>query len=1479
MGAIDNRIVQMVFDNAQFEKGVKTTMNSLSGLDNQINSMDKSGAFDGLAAGVDAVASRFSNLGIVGMSIIQNLTNRVVDMGIQMTKSITVDQVAAGMKKYESITTNTISLVNQADISYEKAAGYIEKLAWYSDATSFSLSDMVTALQAFARQGIDLDKAIPTIMGIGNSVTYAGQSAIQGSRAFDIYADSLAKGGLTLMEWRRLGMLGVSTAKLKQQFLDAAVAVGTLRKESENTYSVINGEGKGAIVTFENFERTLTNTKGGWANYDVINKVFGEGYGKYTNDLADATLEYQKQNGVILSLDEAMDQFGDSTNKLGKIYLKSATQARTFSEAIDAAKDATSTAFYQIFQSIFGAPEEAIELWTGLNDFLVSHFSQPIVDIANAFSSWHDMGEGGRTLLLDSFKKIGSGAKKYLEPVLSVLNSMKFTLTGDWLYEATSKFNRFADSFERIASGSASDELEKLESAIADGTYEELYTDGSGESSTIFGKLVEDASKSERFQKIIQGIADALDLVSGLVSRFIKTLSPLKNALSYAANGLLTIFSIIGKNISVFKESNEEVDKFTGFFDVLGWIVENVSDAITKFTDLVVGLAESGSIGQAFKDIFDFVGELFNGDNPLKKIFDFFAKVAQGLLEDLSEIGKELSTTLTPIFGGDTESGKVVSGAVLIGLALKKLLNLKDAKEKLKGLKEFGGSIKDILANIAEGFEIFIKRANVAQVFVIASAIGIITASLVALSNSDPLSLVASLAAIVALVRVMYNAFKDITKLKKDAEKVRSGGIFDFFLGRYKSTANVTMMITMATGVLILAVALKTLTSAFADVGDKWPAAVFAFLAITAILAELVIAMKYLDGLKGINVTAKAFLGIAGAVAILAVVVALLGRVDFEYIKQGIGAVTALLVIFGLFVFAVAKIKFDKQAESIITVAGAMLIMAVAIDLLAVAVAGLAVIGWTNILVGLGGMLGILVIVGGFSAIMKKTAKDMIVLGAALTIFGAAFLIIAGAILVLSAINLDGIATALLALIVVLTLFGVLGYLFSGIAPQLLLVSAAMLVMSLALLAIAGSISVFAGALAVMAATNYGGLAVHLLAVAGALAVFVAVSAILSVTTPLLLLLAAGVSVLGAALLVLGEALIKINTALLLWKGVVNASSTSVINDIQNTENVIGQSTDNIEGSIQDTTSTIEQEVKDAGDDINSSVVGSSNSAYKYITGTLGQTASSTGDFGDTLRQLTSDTGLDITKITEGTGGDLTEILKNTGGDLNLESINIGSLLFGRWVENGKNIVNGIIEGVQNLWGRAKEVMINLGNTMAESYQYNMGIYSPSRVFMRFGEYIDEGLIIGLQNYEGKVEGQTKTLGDSVISAFAGPMAKVASLAESDLSISPKITPVIDASNIQNGQKLINSMFANGNISASINGTTNANISAIGSISNEVANLKNQIANMNANQLNEQALASILVNAMRNVDINMDGSKVGRIITNYQMSANRAAGL
>jgi phage-related protein len=367
---VDSRVVEMRFENANFEKNTKQTISTIDRLMEKLQFKGAEKGFEKLDAAaenvdfapmqtsLDRLESKFSSLNIVATTALVNITNKFVDAGEKLVKSLSIDQVASGWDKYTEKTSNVQTIMNATGKSIDQVNGYLNKLMWYSDETSYSFSEMTSALSQMTAAGGNIDKMIPMIMGIANATADAGKTGFAFQSTIRNLTQSYSAGHLQLQDWKSLNLMGTATKALKQELIDTAVELGTLKK----------GE-----VTIGTFESSLSKK---WANTKVMEKTFE----KYASMMEAAYEMTQKNKGMTSS--EALEKLSGQYGELAERAALAAQQATSFGQAIDATKDAVSSKWMAVFETFFGNKEEATDTWTELSDRLYDIFV-PSIDGLN----------------------------------------------------------------------------------------------------------------------------------------------------------------------------------------------------------------------------------------------------------------------------------------------------------------------------------------------------------------------------------------------------------------------------------------------------------------------------------------------------------------------------------------------------------------------------------------------------------------------------------------------------------------------------------------------------------------------------------------------------------------------------------------------------------------------------------------------------------------------------------------------------------------------------------------------------------------------------------------------------------------------------------------------------------------------------------------------------------------------------------------
>ena len=378
---IDSKVVEMRFDNQHFESNVSTTMSTLDKLKQKLRLDDASKGLESvsaatkkvdmnpLAEGVEQVRVKFSALQVMGVTALSNITNSAINTGKQLIKSLSIDQITSGWDKYGQKTASVQTIMNATGLSIDEVNGYLEKLMWFSDETSYGFTDMTSALGQMASSGGKIEKLIPLITGVANATAFAGKGASEFSRVMYNLNQSYGAGYLQLMDWKSVELAGVGSKQLKEIFIETAKAQKKLTEAGKTK--------KGTKVTTANFGQTL-NEK--WATTSVMEAAFG----KFA-EMSEKAYEMVKA-GEVDTASEAYEILAEKYDGVAITAAKAAQEAKTFQEALDATKDAVSSGWMKTFELIFGDYSESKVFWTDLANILWDIFASGAED-RNAFLS------------------------------------------------------------------------------------------------------------------------------------------------------------------------------------------------------------------------------------------------------------------------------------------------------------------------------------------------------------------------------------------------------------------------------------------------------------------------------------------------------------------------------------------------------------------------------------------------------------------------------------------------------------------------------------------------------------------------------------------------------------------------------------------------------------------------------------------------------------------------------------------------------------------------------------------------------------------------------------------------------------------------------------------------------------------------------------------------------------------------------------
>ena len=255
--SIDQRIVEMQFDNKEFESGIQTSLKSIKKLENNLQLKDSAKgfenlgkaannvSFDGLTTGVMAVQQKFSAMEIVAITALQNIVNRAMAAGESLVKSLSLDQISAGFEKFSSKTTSVATLVAQG-YNIDEVSAQLDRLNTFTDETSYNFTDMVANIAKFTATGKSLNESVTAMEGIANWAAMSGQNAQTASRAMYQLAQAMGAGVMRLEDYKSIQNASMDTDEFRRKCIDAAISLGTLKDNGNDTYSVVS---KGAKAT------------------------------------------------------------------------------------------------------------------------------------------------------------------------------------------------------------------------------------------------------------------------------------------------------------------------------------------------------------------------------------------------------------------------------------------------------------------------------------------------------------------------------------------------------------------------------------------------------------------------------------------------------------------------------------------------------------------------------------------------------------------------------------------------------------------------------------------------------------------------------------------------------------------------------------------------------------------------------------------------------------------------------------------------------------------------------------------------------------------------------------------------------------------------------------------------------------------------------------------------------------------------------
>ena len=1363
MTTIDQRIVDMQFNNQQFESGVQTSLKSLENLKKGLNldasakslsnleAAGKAFTLDGIASAVKEVSDKFSSFGIIGITVLNNLTNQAFNAGKRITAALTIDPVNMGFREYETqlnavqtILANTSS--KGTDLKQVNAA--LDQLNTYADKTIYNFTEMTKNIGTFTAAGIDLDTSVEAIKGIANLAAVSGSNSQQASTAMYQLSQALSSGTVRLMDWNSVVNAGMGGEVFKNALMETA------RVHGVNVDAIIKKEGS--------FRESLAS---GWLSSEILTKTLA----KFTGDLS---AEQLKQQGYTEKQIEEIIKLGQTAND-------AATKVKTFTQLMDTLKEAAQSGWAQSWRIIVGDFEEAKELLTEMSDIFGGMIGAS-AEVRNAMlQSWKDLG--GRTALIDALRNVLNIVLDLIRPISDAFKDIFPPTTGEQLFALTEGFKKLTENLK------VSEEF------------------------------------AEKIRKIFKGLFSVIKIGVTIVSAFVKVAFELAKVFIPIAGALVDIAAGIGVFVTYVKDAVVSSDILNTSMTNITHTLSLVRD----FFDRMISSAKLGlpiftvftsAIGKAFKFLSDKFKELFTtsnidmGANVLNG--GLFAAILFGVKKFIDSLtgfvdsGSGLVGSIKSIFGGLTESVNAMTTSIksktlltiataigILAAALLVLSLIDPAKMSvaLAGMTvlftELFGSML-IFEKIAggKGFK-SMKKITVAMV-ALSVAILLLSAAVKMLAELNYEQLAVGLAGVGTLLLELA-VFMKISDFSK---KAKFGGL-----------------ILLAGAIYILALAIGK----FAELSVKQ--LIKGLGAMGVVLTELSLFMKFTGDAKHVLATATAITILAAGMLILSKALENLGNMSAKQIIKSLialggalGVITAamhfmptnmvgssaglVLVATAMLILAEALKNMGEMTKKeiikgLIALGGALTIIVVAMNAMTAGLAGAAalLVISSSLLV----LAGVLKILGGMT--VKEILKS---LGTMALMFG---------VIGLATLALAPIIPVLYALAGAMALLGIASL---AIGVGLLAFSTALTALAVSGVAAASAIVIIITSLIELIPLIWTKMAEGIIRFAtvirdGAPIIVEALKAVaLAMITMITEIIPDVVfAVVTFLLRVLEELAIAVpkmvDAGMRLILGILKGIADNIRAVTEAGIEVIIQFLKGVEAKLPDIIDTafkvIISFINGLADAITNNQVQIRSAVWKLITSIVG---AFTGFIGD------------IVKLGKDSIDGIIKGLKDSAGKLWTETVNVG-----------KNMMEGFVSGVTSMAGRLADAAWNAVKGAVDGVKNFLGIRSPSKLMASFGEHFDQGFINGMMSLADKVASSATDVGKSAVDGMSLAMAKINDVLNDDTDFNPTITPVIDMTQIEKGLRTIDRGFSQ-NRGISLEGTSrNAN-----SLSAEMAN-------------------------------------------------------
>lgn len=1106
---IDERVVEMRFDNKQFESNVQTSLSTLDRLKKSLNLSGAAKGFDeidsaskkvnmnGLANAVESVRLKFSALEVMAVTALANITNSALNAGKRIVSALTIDPIKTGFQEYETqigAVQTILANTQHEGTNLQQVNRALDELNTYADKTIYNFTEMTRNIGTFTAAGVNLQTSVDSIKGIANLAAVSGSTSQQASTAMYQLSQALAAGKVSLMDWNSVVNAGMGGKVFQDALVRTSELLGTGAKNAINMYgSFRESLTKGEWLTTEVLTETLKQFAGAYSEADLIQQGFSESQAKEIAQMA-------------------------------KTAEEAATKVKTFTQLWDTLKESAQSGWTATWEILIGDFEEAKDL--------LSEVSETIGNvIGEAAQARNDLLSGGLSSGWKQLLNQGIADEAgYIESIQEVARK-----SGDAFDKMVADSDNFSDALKKglqegvISSDTLSDAVHNLRDKMTGMSQEERkaagYTsemveqiekldEGIKNGSVSMDEFTEKILKPSGRENLIQSIWNAakglMSVIAPIKEAFRDIFPPMTSEQLYAFTEALRNLT---ERMKLSETTSENLKRtFKGLFAVLDIIKQAVTAVFNAVGSLLGGVGDlgagilgaTGTFGDWLVKLDEFIkqGDVFNKvlgtivsviKTVATAIRDFVKVVAEKIafpgFELFHSLLERLHTRMSQI--GDAAGGMKSS----VSSAFEAMGNALANCQFMQLLQAIWDAVKAIAGGIAD-------------------AMGKVGSSLIdSIGNAD-FSGVIDLLNGISFGAIAVGITKFVGAIKEQLDSI--GSIKESFIGildsvrgcfeAYQSQLQAGTLLKIASAIAILVaslVALSLIDSA------KLSAALGA---ITVLFADLMASMAVFNKISGqasgVIRSTTAMLAISTSVLILASALKKLGDLDAKQLATGLTGVVGLTAT-----MIVAAKSLSKGGPTIIKGASQMVIFAVAIKVLASACEDLSALDWEELAKGL---VGVGVLLAEVSLFMNtaKFSGQSVTTATGIVILSGAIKILASACEDFAQMNWGEIGRGLTSIGIVLAEIVAFTRL-TGNAQHVIATSAA-------LIGIGAAMKILAAAVKDFSAMNWSELAVGLVGMAGALT---AVTIAVNFMPKNMIAIGTGLIAVSTALLIMASAL------------------------------------------------------------------------------------------------------------------------------------------------------------------------------------------------------------------------------------------------------------------------------------------------------------------------------------------------------------------